>query len=88
MGAHFTRGADGELALTREGGHSHRRIVHAADVTGLEIERTLLEAATANSNVKIFEHYSALDLVTSDVRRAVQITLPTPATHAKKNSVH
>ena len=36
MGAEFTRGPDGGLHLTREGGHAHRRIVHAADVTGAE----------------------------------------------------
>ncbi len=67
MGAQFTRNAAGELALTREGGHSHRRIVHAADVTGREIERTLLAAANANSNIHFFEHFSAVDLITSEV---------------------
>ena len=69
LGADFTRRADGQLSLHREGGHSHRRIVHAADVTGREIERALLEAASANSNIKFFEHHSALDLVMSEVRQ-------------------
>ena len=68
LGADFTRRADGQLSLHREGGHSHRRIVHAADVTGREIERALLEAASANTNIKFFEHHSALDLVMSEVR--------------------
>ena len=68
LGAQFTRDAAGELSLTREGGHSHRRIVHAADVTGREIERTLLAAVTANSNIQVFEHFSAIDLVTAEVR--------------------
>ena len=67
LGADFTRRADGQLSLHREGGHSHRRIVHAADVTGREIERALLEAASANCNIEFFEHHSALDLVMSEV---------------------
>ena len=67
LGAKFTRAPGGELALTREGGHSARRIVHAADVTGREIERALLAAATANSNIHFFEHFSAVDLITSEV---------------------
>ena len=69
LGAEFTRDAAGALSLTREGGHSHRRIVHAADVTGREIERALLAAAAASSNIQLFEHFSAVDLITSEVRR-------------------
>lgn len=68
LGANFTRAPGGELALTREGGHSARRIVHAADVTGREIERALLAASTANCNIHFFEHFSAVDLITSEVR--------------------
>jgi L-aspartate oxidase len=67
MGAEFTRGADGELHLTREGGHTHRRIVHAADVTGREIERALVAAASAHPNIALFEHHLAVDLVTDEV---------------------
>lgn len=69
MGAKFTRGADGELHLTREGGHTHRRIVHAADVTGREIERALVAAASAHPNITLFEHHLAVDLVTDEVRK-------------------
>lgn len=69
MGAEFTRGADGELHLTREGGHTHRRIVHAADVTGREIERALVAAAAAHPNIALFEHHLAVDLVTDEVRK-------------------
>ena len=51
MGASFTCNPDGSLHLTKEGGHSSRRIVHAADMTGQEIERALLAAARAHPNI-------------------------------------
>lgn len=68
LGAEFTRKENGALHLTREGGHSHRRIVHAADVTGREIERALLAAAAAKGNITFFEHHAAVDLVHTEVR--------------------
>jgi aspartate oxidase len=67
LGAQFTRKENGALHLTREGGHSHRRIVHAADVTGREIERALLDAARARGNISFFEHHAAIDLVVDEV---------------------
>lgn len=67
MGASFDHGEDGNLHLAREGGHSHRRIVHAADMTGREIERALLEAVRKDPNVFVFEHHFAIDLLTSQV---------------------
>lgn len=67
MGASFDHGEDGNLHLAREGGHSHRRIVHAADMTGREIERALLEAVLKDRNISVFEHHFALDLLTSQV---------------------
>lgn len=63
LGAEFTRNKDGTLHLTREGGHTHRRVVHAADLTGKEIERALLSAARANRNIEFFEHHLAVELV-------------------------
>ena len=51
--------------LTREGGHSHRRILHAADATGKEIENTLLSAVKQNDNITLMEGYNAIDLITS-----------------------
>lgn len=62
-GAEFTRQRDGSLSLGKEGGHSARRIVHAADLTGREIERALLEAAEAEPNIVILEDHAALDLL-------------------------
>jgi L-aspartate oxidase len=54
-----------ELDLGREGGHSKRRILHAKDVTGREVERALLAAIAAQPNVELFENHFAIDLVTT-----------------------
>jgi L-aspartate oxidase len=54
-----------ELDLGREGGHSKRRILHAKDVTGREVERALLAAVAAQPNIQIFENHFAIDLITS-----------------------
>lgn len=67
MGASFDHGEDGNLHLVREGGHSHRRIVHAADMTGKEIERALLNSAVNDPNISVFEHHFAIDLLTYQV---------------------
>ncbi|MCS7066781.1 MAG: FAD-dependent oxidoreductase, partial [Fimbriimonadales bacterium] len=63
LGAQFDRNPDGSLALGREGGHSRNRIVHAADHTGYEIERTLLRAIRHTPNITLLEHYFVLDLI-------------------------
>jgi len=63
LGAGFTRDTTPfGYHLTREGGHSQRRVVHAADLTGLEVERALLEAA-AHAGVQFFEDHHAIDLI-------------------------
>jgi len=52
------------LHLHREGGHSHRRIVHAADATGRAIETTLEDRVRASDNITVLEHHLAVDLST------------------------
>ena len=64
LGANFDRGRGAEFDLGKEGGHSKRRILHANDLTGWEIERTLIEAVHAQDNIEIFEHHMAIDLIT------------------------
>src|SRR5438034_3591225 len=54
-----------ELDLGKEGGHSKRRILHAQDITGREVERALLAAVGAQPNIEIFENHFAIDLITS-----------------------
>ncbi len=63
MGAEFSRRADGELDLTREGGHSKRRIVHAHDATGKEVERALLVACDEQKNITFFSDTTGIDLI-------------------------
>lgn len=52
--------------LTKEGGHSHRRIIHAADATGKAISDTLLTKARQHPNISIYEHRVAIDLITRE----------------------
>lgn len=52
--------------LTREGGHSHRRILHAADATGKAVETTLVSQALSHPNIRVLERCNAVDLIISD----------------------
>ncbi|NOY14329.1 MAG: L-aspartate oxidase [Deltaproteobacteria bacterium] len=63
-GVHFSRNQDNQYDLTREGGHSHRRILHAKDATGREIERALVEAASKHPNITLYQYHIAVDLIT------------------------
>src|SRR5271170_6937985 len=67
LGMSFTERENGgghELDLGKEGGHSKRRILHAKDVTGREIETSLLTALALHPNVEMFENHAAIDLIT------------------------
>lgn len=64
IGVRFTPAHEGEgLSLGREGGHSQSRVVHAADLTGREIERALLSACQQHKNIIILVDHIALDLI-------------------------
>ena len=68
IGVSFTKNPhpDGhEYHLHQEGGHSHRRIIHAADSTGKEIESTLENRVRAHPNIELFEFHTAVDLLTT-----------------------
>ena len=64
LGAHFDKNTAGEYTLGREGGHSENRVIHYKDVTGQEIERTLVEAVKHQSNIKVVSHCYVVDLIT------------------------
>ena len=64
LGVPFSAEADGELHLTREGGHSQRRIVHVTDATGAAVQQTLIERVRRTPNIALFEHHTLVDLIT------------------------
>ena len=66
QGVEFTREANNNLHLTLEGGHSQRRIVHAADATGFEVQKTLAQKVREHANITILENHIAVDLLTSE----------------------
>jgi L-aspartate oxidase len=75
MGAHFDMGKENGYDLGREGGHSHRRVIHAQDMTGAEVERILSEKVLAHPNIRVFEHHMGVDLITRQrlVRRGAVV---------------
>jgi L-aspartate oxidase len=66
QGVPFTREDDDSgYHLTREGGHSHRRIIHAADATGHAVQKTLADKVREHPNITLLENHIAVDLITS-----------------------
>lgn len=63
-GARFDKDPDGDYKLGKEGGHSEFRILHHKDVTGKEMERTLLEAIKKKPNIQLIHHWFVLDIIT------------------------
>lgn len=64
QGVPFTKDSSG-YHLTREGGHSARRIIHVADATGRAVQETLTRKVKENPNITIFENHIAVDIITS-----------------------
>jgi L-aspartate oxidase len=79
QGVGFTREADNSgYHLTREGGHSHRRIIHAADATGHAVQTTLADKVKAHPNITVLEEHIAVDLITTrkmDRRKLARVKL-------------
>ena len=63
---HIQPNGEESYHLTREGGHSHRRILHAADATGREVETTLVSKALNHPNIRVLERSNAVDLIIAD----------------------
>ncbi len=64
QGVNFTRNENNDdFHLTKEGGHSHRRIIHSTDATGKEVHSTLIERIKSSDNIDLFEQHIAVDLI-------------------------
>ena len=66
IGVPFQKKSSGEIALTREGGHSERRIAYCGDLTGQEIEKALVKEIYSKENIEIFENTFVTDLITKN----------------------
>ncbi len=64
LGTNFDKNEDGNYDLAKEGGHSENRILHYKDITGLEIERSLLKQIHNNKNITVYDHYYSIDIIT------------------------
>ena len=64
MGTHFDKDSKGNYDLAKEGGHSEHRVLHYQDITGWEIERSLLKQIHENPNIDLYTHYFSLEVLT------------------------
>lgn len=64
LGANFDKKNDGQYDLAKEGGHSENRILHYKDITGFEIERTLIAQVKKHTNITVLDHHYAIDIIT------------------------
>ncbi len=76
MGAHFDTNQENGYDLGREGGHSRRRVIHAQDMTGAEVERILAEKVLAHPRIRVFENHMGVNLITLErvVRQGREVT--------------
>lgn len=79
IGVDFSKDNAGNYDLTREGGHSHRRILHAHDLTGKAIEDALLAVAAKEPRIQFFEYHMAIDLITTARLSGSKIAADDPA---------
>ncbi|MSR65432.1 MAG: L-aspartate oxidase [Verrucomicrobiae bacterium] len=73
-----------EFDLGKEGGHSRRRVLHATDITGREIERALLNAVAKQPNIRIYEDHHAIDLITTKKLSALSTQHSAPSTSSNR----
>ena len=78
LGVNFTRAetnsdSSSPFHLHQEGGHSHRRIIHAADATGRAIETTLESSVRQHPNIDLYEHHIAVDLITANNHQNMKV---------------
>lgn len=75
QGVHFTRDDSNDLGyhLTREGGHSHRRVIHVDDATGAAVQETLTDKVRNHPNIHTFEHHIAVDLITAACKEQTEL---------------
>ncbi len=76
LGAHFDTDKENGYDLGREGGHSRRRVIHAQDMTGAEVERILAEKVLAHPHIRVFENHMGVNLITLErvVRQGREVT--------------
>ena len=66
LGVDFVKNSDGSLSLGKEGGHSQRRVAHAFDLTGREIERALIDKVQKKKNIRVLENHTCIELITEE----------------------